>query len=213
MKNDTSWYHQARVKTTMAGLERRNTTALFMPDGASATKAVLEMIPEGATVGLGGSLTVKQIGLLDALHKGKFNLYDQYAQGLSREESWKLRRKGLLADFFVTGTNAVTIDGRLVNLDGAGNRVAALTFGPPRVVVVVGRNKIVADVDQALDRVWNEAAPLNAKRLNRKTPCTKTAQCEDCSSTERICNHLLITERQMAPGRLTVVIVDEELGF
>ena len=213
MKHDTSWYHQARVKTTMAGLERRNTAALFVAKGNMATKAVLEMIPQGATVGLGGSLTVKQIGLLDALHKGKYNLYDQYAKGLSPDESMQLRRKGLLADFFVTGSNALTADGRLVNLDGAGNRVAALTFGPPKVVVVVGRNKIVADVDQALDRIWNKAAPLNAKRLNRKTPCTKTAQCEDCSSAERICNHLLITERQMAPGRLTVIIVNEDLGF
>jgi hypothetical protein len=213
MKPDTSWYHQARVKTTMAGLERRNATAIFVPDGETAKKKVLEMIPRGATVGLGGSLTAQQIGLLDALRSEKYTLYDQYAKGLSPEKSMQLRRKGLLADYFVTGTNAVTMEGRLVNLDGAGNRVAALTFGPPNVIVVVGRNKIVGDVDEALERIWNRAAPLNARRLNRKTPCTKTAQCEDCSSPERICNHLLITERQMAPGRLTVIIIDEDLGF
>lgn len=213
MKPDISWYHEARAKTTMAALGKKNMSAVFVPDGAAATKAVLEMITPGATVGLGGSLTVKQIGLLEALRSGKYTLYDQYAKGLSPEKSMQMRRKGLLADYFVTGTNAVTMDGRLVNLDGAGNRVAGLTFGPQKVVVVVGRNKIVGDVDQALERIWNQAAPLNAKRLSRKVPCTTSGQCEDCSSPERICNHLLITERQMAKGRLTVIIVDEDLGF
>jgi len=213
MKIDTSWYHQARMKTVAAGLERRNTEAVQAPDGKTALAKVLEMIPKGATVGLGGSLTVQQIGLLKELRSGRYNLYDQYAKGQSPEESMQMRRKGLTADIFITGSNAVTLDGRLVNLDGAGNRVAALTFGPQKVIVVVGRNKIVGDVDQALDRIWNLAAPLNAARLNRKTPCTKTAQCEDCSSAERICNHLLITERQMKPGRLTVILVDEDLGF
>jgi hypothetical protein len=213
MKIDTEWYHQARMKTVAAGLERRNTEVIQVPDGAAACAKSLEMIPQGATVGLGGSLTVQQIGLLKALRSGQYNLYDQYAKGLSPEESIQMRRKGLTADVFVTGTNAVTLDGRLVNLDGAGNRVAALTFGPQRVIVVIGRNKIVADVDQALDRIWNLAAPLNAARLNRKTPCTQTAQCEDCASPDRICNHLLITERQMKPGRLAVILVDEDLGF
>lgn len=213
MKIDTDWYHQARMKTVAAALERRNIEAIIVPDGEAAMNKVLEMIPQGATVGLGGSLTVQQIGLLKALRSGRYNLYDQYAKGLSPDESMQMRRKGLTADVFVTGTNAVTLDGRLVNLDGAGNRVAALTFGPGKVIVVVGRNKIVGDVDQALDRIWNLAAPLNAARLNRKTPCTKTAQCEDCSSSERICNHLLITERQMRPGRLTVILVDQDLGF
>jgi hypothetical protein len=213
MPSDISWYHKTRVKTTMAALERRNMATLFVPDGAAALKTVLEMIPSGATVGLGGSLTVQQIGLLETLRSGKYTLYDQYAKGLSPEKSTQMRRRGLLADFFITGSNAITMDGRLVNLDGAGNRVAALTFGPQKVIVVVGRNKIVGDVDQALDRVWNKAAPLNAKRLKRNVPCTTSGQCEDCSSSDRICNHLLITERQGAKGRVTVVIVDEDLGF
>jgi hypothetical protein len=208
-----SWYHQTRVKATMASLEKRNMATVFVPDGAAALKAVLDMVPPGATVGLGGSLTVQQIGLLEALRSGKYTLYDQYAKGLSPEKSIQMRRKGLLADFFITGSNAITMDGRLVNLDGAGNRVAALTYGPQKVIVVVGRNKIVGDVDQALDRIWNKAAPLNAKRLNRKVPCTTSGRCEDCSSPERICNHLLITERQRAQGRVTVVIVDQDLGF
>jgi hypothetical protein len=213
MKIDTSWYHQARMKTVAASLERRNAAAILMSDGKAATAQTLDMIPEGATVGLGGSLTVQQIGLLQTLRSGRYTLYDQYARGLSPDESLQMRRKGLLADYFVTGTNAVTLDGRLVNLDGSGNRVAALTFGPRKVIVVVGRNKIVGDVDEALTRVWNLAAPLNAVRLHRNTPCTKTARCEDCSSPERICNHLLITERQTTPGRLTVILVDQDLGF
>jgi hypothetical protein len=213
MQPDISWYHKARVKTAMAALERKNTTAVFVPDGPAALKTVLEMIPPGATVGLGGSLTVKQIGLLDALRSGKYTLYDQYAKGLSPEKDAQMRRKGLLADFYITGSNAITMDGRLVNLDGAGNRVAAITYGPQRVIVVVGRNKIVSDLEEALDRVWNKAAPLNAKRLNRRVPCTASGQCEDCHSAERICNHLVITERQRAKDRLTVVIVNQDLGF
>ncbi|KPL18266.1 MAG: hypothetical protein AMJ92_08805 [candidate division Zixibacteria bacterium SM23_81] len=213
MKTDASWYHEARVKRTMTALERRNMAAMFVPDGNKASKTILKMIPSGTTVGLGGSLTVKQIGLLDALRSGKYTLYDQYAKGLSPEKGMQMRRKGLLADFFVTGSNAVTMDGQLVNLDGVGNRVAAMTFGPQKVIVVVGRNKVVSDVDEALDRVWNKAAPLNAKRLSRKVPCATSGQCEDCSSPDRICNHLVITERQVAPGRLTVVIVNEDLGF
>jgi len=213
MKIDTSWYYQARIKTAMTALERRNAEVVMVKDGDGARQAALEMIPEGATVGLGGSLTVQQIGLLDVLRSGKYVLYDQYAKGLSPEKSLQIRRKGLLADVFVTGSNAVTLDGLLLNLDGMGNRVAAITFGPPRVIIVVGRNKIVDDVDQALDRIWNLAAPLNAQRLGRKTPCTTTARCEDCSSADRICNHLVITERQVAKGRLTVIIVDEDLGF
>jgi len=213
MRPDTSWYYQVKVKSAMAALKRRNAAPVFVPDGATALKTILDMIPSGATVGLGGSLTVTQIGLLDALRSGEYTLYDQYAKGLTPEKSMQMRRKGLLADFFITGSNAITMDGRLVNLDGAGNRVAALTFGPQRVIVVVGRNKIVGDLDEALNRVWNKAAPLNARRLRRKVPCATSGQCEDCSSSERICNHLLITERQMAKGRLTVVIVDEDLGF
>jgi len=158
-------------------------------------------------------MTVSECGILDMLQNGKYELYNQYREGLAPDESANLRRKGLTAQFYVTGTNAVTMDGKLVNIDGTGNRVAAITYGPEKVIIVVGVNKIVTDVQEGIDRTRNRAAVLNCKRLNISNPCVKTGRCEDCKLPTRICNHLVITERQPKKGRVTVIIVGEELGF
>jgi L-lactate utilization protein LutB len=158
-------------------------------------------------------VTVKEIGLLDALREGGFELCDQYEEGISKEENYSRRRRGAAAEVFVTGTNAIAKEGALVNIDGFGNRVAALTYGPENVIVVVGRNKICDDIHKALDRVQNYVAPMNAKRFGVDTPCVKTGKCEDCSSPQRICNIYSIIKRQSAPGRFHVILVDEDLGF
>lgn len=169
------------------------------------------------TVGLGGSKTVQQIGLLPYLRiqaeKNKITLFDQYREGLSRAESLAERKKGLTADWLITGTNALTYNGYLVNMDGSGNRVAGLAFGPTYVLVVVGKNKIVADIPAGIERIEKTAAPLNAKRLNRNTPCVETGYCMDCRSADRICNALLVTKRSFPKGRIRVIIVQEELGL
>ncbi len=194
-------------------LRKRNFEVIVAPGKGEALKVVLGLIPEGAVVGLGGSETVREIGLLDALRAGSYDLCDQYEEGISKEENFRRRRRGLTADVFVTGTNAIAKEGALVNIDGIGNRVAGLTFGPQKVVVVVGRNKICDDIHKALERVQNYVAPKNAKRFGVDTPCVKTGECSDCSAPQRICNIYSIIKRQHEPGRFHLILVDEDLGF
>ena len=132
---------------------------------------------------------------------------------MSAEDKYEVRRQALLVDLYFTGTNALTEDGQLVNLDMIGNRVAALTFGPKKVVVLIGRNKIVPDLDTAMYRIKDYAAPINTMRLNFKTPCAKTSECADCNSPGRICNHWTITEKSFPKHRISVILIDEELGL
>ena len=138
---------------------------------------------------------------------------DVFDKAIPKEEVIEWRRRSLLADLFIAGTNAVTESGILVNLDMIGNRVAAITFGPKNVLLVVGRNKIVPDVDEAMMRIKNFAAPANAMRLDKKTPCVKTSFCEDCKSPDRICNNWTITEKSFPKGRIRVVLINQDLGL
>jgi len=206
-------YWQARLADVKRALERNGITAFDVETGSEARDKALSLIKKGATVGLGGSRTVSEIGLLDALRAGTFNLIDQYDTNLSRDEAMKARRDGTHAEYFVAGSNAITQDGKIVNTDGMGNRVAAFAYGPDRVIMVVGRNKIVRDVGAALERIKNVAAPMNARRFKADTPCAKGASCSDCEGPERICNLTLIIEKQHDPRRMTVILVNEDLGF
>jgi len=138
---------------------------------------------------------------------------DAYQKGLTPEEMIELRRRSLLVDLFITGTNAVTETGKLVNLDMIGNRVAGLTFGPKNVIVLAGRNKVVPDIEDAMLRVKNYVAPANAMRLDKKTPCVKTSICEECRSVDRICNTWTITEKSFPKGRIKIVLINEDLGL
>jgi hypothetical protein len=206
-------YWLTRMKNVKQSLEGNGITAFVVASGDQARRKVLSMIKKGSTVGLGGSRTVQEIGLLDALREGDYELYDQYAQGLSPEDSMELRKRGIQAQYFVSGSNAITDNGKIVNVDGLGNRLAGFCFGPGKVIIVAGRNKIVADLESALERVRNIAAPINARRFGLKTPCVKTGKCEDCNSPQRICNLTLIIEKQKIRGRMTVVLVNQDLGF
>jgi hypothetical protein len=175
-----------------------------------------EMLPKLSpdSVAYGGSMTLGSTGLLDRLAElDSIKLIAPNAPGISPEEKIELRRQGLLVDLYLTGTNAVTEDGCLVNLDMTGNRVAALTFGPKKVVVFAGRNKIVSDLESAMYRIKDYAAPANAMRLNCKTPCVKTSECADCKSSGRICNTWTITEKSYPKERVTVVLINEDLGL
>jgi hypothetical protein len=194
-------------------LRKKNFEVTVVPGKDEALKAALALIPAGSVVGMGGSTTVREIGLLDALRAGGYDLCDQYEEGISKGENFKRRRRGLTADVFVTGTNAIAKEGALVNIDGIGNRVAALAFGPEKVVLIVGRNKICKSIEAAQERVQNYVAPKNAKRFGVDTPCVKTGECEDCDAAQRICNVYSVIKRQSAPGRLHVILVDEDLGF
>jgi L-lactate utilization protein LutB len=205
-----------RAKKVVSALKKRNIDAYFISDREEALKLIIGMIPEGATVALGGSVTIIESGLVDLLRKKPgINLLDRYRPGISREEVDKMRLSGLTADCFITGTNALTLDGRLVNIDGLGNRVAAMAYGPGKVIVITGYNKIMSDVYEGIKRIKEIAAPANTLRVKANTPCNKTGFCDDeaCFPPERICNIISIIEGQRIPGRMSVVILAEPLGF
>ena len=210
-------YWQLRIETVKEQLENNNFEVKVVQSAAEAAHYFLaEMLPKikPASVSYGGSMTIGSTGLLEALDKlENLELISPNAPGISPEEKIELRRQGLLVDLYLTGTNAVTEDGCLVNLDMIGNRVAALTFGPRKVVVFVGRNKIVSDLESAMYRIKDYAAPANAMRLKCETPCVKTSECADCKSPGRICNTWTITEKSYPKERVTVVLINEDLGL
>ena len=210
---ERDWYYLTKLERTKKALERNGITAYIAGTPEAARKKALSLIGKGAEIGFGGSRTVSEIGLLDNLRKGKYKLLDQYDASLSKADSMEQRKKGTHAEYFISGSNAVTEDGKLVNIDGLGNRLAGFCFGPDKVIIVVGRNKVVHDVHAALDRVRNVAAPMNARRFGLSTPCVTTGRCSDCDSPERICNLTLIIEKQRTKDRITVILVNEDLGF
>lgn len=210
-------YWSIRLAELKTALEANNFEVHLAADNAAAHATVVEQIlsKTGArSVAFGGSMTAVGAGLFETF-KGRTDvaLLDTLDKRIPVEEQVERRRQSLLVDLFIMGTNAVTEEGHLVNLDMLGNRVAALTFGPKHVVVVVGRNKIVASLDDAMFRVKNIAAPANAMRLDKKTPCVKTSYCEECKSPERICNTWTITEKSYPKGRVKVVLINQDLGL
>ena len=210
-------YWKGRLVGVKDALERNNFEA-FLADNAAKAKEIVQkeiLVKTGAkSVSWGGSLTFTSTGLYDAMkNHSDLEVLDVFDKGLSDEQKVELRRRALLVDLFITGTNAVTETGKLVNLDMYGNRIAAITFGPKHVVILVGRNKIVPDVDEAMFRIKNYAAPVNAMRLDKKTPCVKTSYCEDCKSSDRICNTWTITEKSFPKGRIKVILINEDMGF
>lgn len=217
MSTPVDMFWQIKLADIKNSLEANNFEVFIAENAAEAKKIVLkEIIPKtGAkTVSWGGSMTVIATGLYEALKDDKkMKALDTYDKTISREEGWERRRQALLADLFITGTNAVTESGMLVNLDMIGNRIGGITFGPKNVIILVGRNKIVADLEDAMMRIKNFAAPANAIRLGMKTPCAKTSYCEECRSKERICNTWAITEKSFPKGRVKVVLINEDLGL
>ena len=210
-------YWKGRLKDLKEALEGNNFEAFVAENVSEAKEIVLkEIIPKSGarSVSWGSSMTFTSTGIYDAV-KGlpDLQVLDVFDNSLTPEKALELRRQALLVDLFISGTNAVIETGELVNLDMYGNRVAAITFGPKNVVVLVGRNKIVPDLDTAMFRVKNYVAPTNAMRLDKKTPCVKTSYCEDCNSPERICNSWTITEKSFPKGRIKVVLINEDLGF
>ena len=173
---------------------------------------VLELIPEGASIGWGGSVTLTETGVMDALNQGNFRMIDRMA-GKTPEEIKKINAEIFCSDYFLMSSNAITMDGELVNIDGRANRVSYLCFGPENVIIVAGMNKIVHNVEAGIARTHNVAAPPSTVRLNRNTPCAKTGKCGDCYSPDCICGQVVITRLSLVPNRIKVVLVGEELGF
>jgi L-lactate utilization protein LutB len=197
----------------VAKFKSKNIDVVQVKNKKEASEFILKMIPNGSKIGYGGSVTLEQVGVLEKIKTSDFVLFDRSKVFMRNRDGYELAQKALLSDFFLSGANAVTLDGKIVNRDKYGNRVGAQIFGPEHVIIVVGKNKIVKNLEEAIKRIENVAAPLNTKRLNLKTPCVQTGKCMDCSSPERICYVTTIIEGQAKPGRMTLIIVDEDLGF
>ena len=217
MDSPVDKFWQIRLADIKLSLEANNFEAFVVQSAADAKNIVLkDIIPRlGAkSVSWGGSMTFINTGLYEAIKNDKkMKVLDTFDKTISLEEGWERRRQSLLVDLFITGTNAVTESGILVNLDMIGNRIGGITFGPKNVIILVGRNKVVSDLEDAMMRIKNYAAPANAIRLNMKTPCIKTSYCEECKSKERICNTWAITEKSFPKGRIKVVLINEDLGL
>ena len=217
MNNPIENYWQIRLKDLKSTLEGNN-FEVFLALNVEETKTIVmeKIIPsiKPKSVSWGGSMTFTATGLYDILKNDPdLKVIDPYDKSVSSEETIERRRQSLLVDLFLAGTNAVTEAGQLVNLDMIGNRIAGITFGPKNVIVFIGRNKIVPDLESAMFRIKNYAAPVNTMRLGKKTPCAKTSYCEECKSPDRICNTWTITEKSFPRGRVKVVLINEEFGF
>lgn len=207
------WFREKQVERTIEALKKNNFEALYVPDSKTAVEEVMKQIPDGATVSVGGSVTLGQIGLLDALKNRKINFVRPVQQARSDEERLELIRRSFSSDIFLSSTNAVTEDGKLFNVDATGNRVGSMFIGPQKTIIVCGVNKIVKDLEAAEKRVREWAAPQNAKRLGRKTPCVETGVCSDCSSPERICNIYVTLAKRPLRTEVVVILVGENLGM
>ncbi|QXM06536.1 lactate utilization protein [Crassaminicella indica] len=213
MDKNTEWVIKQKVKRTIENLEKNNMEGYYVEDENELLQKIRELIHEGATVSVGGSMTLFETGVIDFLRKENYNFLDRYEAGLSREDIKEIYRKCFYADAYFTSSNAITENGELFNVDGTGNRVAAMLYGPDNVIVIAGINKIVKNIDEAIERNKRMAAPANAKRLDRKTPCAKLGYCTDCNSPERICNDYVLIKKQGIKGRIKVIIVGKELGY
>ncbi|MBC7188599.1 lactate utilization protein [Candidatus Aerophobetes bacterium] len=210
---DSFW--KEKIKVTLSSLKKKGYDVHFAPSVEEAKKIIYSMIPQGAVIGRCGSVTLTQMGIYDELKAKGFCVIDPYESGLSFEEQVERRRKTLLCDVFLAGANAITREGEIVNVDGTGNRVAGITFGPKKVIIVAGRNKIVQDIKEALERIKSVSAPLNARRLRRKTPCAVLDRCpeNECESSDRMCNVTLILNRKPDMSSISIILVGEDIGF
>jgi hypothetical protein len=218
MKDPVQHYWQLRLQVVKERLVANNFAAVVVDTAAAAARAVCDdLLPSSGArvVSYGGSMTLKATGLHDFLNRADcgYEVIRPDAPGIAAGEKLERRRRALLADVYCSGVNAVTEAGHVVNLDMIGNRAAAITFGPKDVILLAGRNKIVPDLEAAMLRIKNYAAPANAMRLDCKTPCVQTARCADCRSPGRICNSWTITEKSYPKGRITVVLINADLGL
>jgi L-lactate utilization protein LutB len=207
------WHASTVGKAACEALKKNDFDAIYVPTGAEALEHIASLVKPGMKIGFGGSMTLKAIGAPERAKALGAEVLDHNVPGLSPEQKLAILRSQLTCDLFLSSSNAVTLDGEIVNVDGNGNRVAALTFGPAKTVVVVGINKIVLDLDAAFDRIELRASPMNNKRLERPNPCVKTGQCMDCQGPTRICRAYQILKRKPGLSDFTVIVVGEELGY
>ena len=205
-------YYEKRGNILVKNLRSRHFDAYYCANKEEALKKALELIPEGASVGWGGAMSAQQIGLMDAIRSGNYKALDRETCN-TPEERDQMGHTCLGADVFLTGANGLSMDGEMVNIDGTGNRVAAIVYGPKSVLVIAGMNKVVDTLEDAVTRARTVAAPMNQQRFGLPNPCTTTGTCADCKTQTCICNQILITRNCRPVGRIKFIIVGEELGM
>lgn len=203
----------AKINKLILNLNQNNMAGYFVENKKELLQLMASLIKKGEKVGCGDSATLEETGVFEFIRRGDFVFYDKHQIGLTSEQKRAIYLKNFDADTFLTGTNAITLDGKLFNIDGNGSRVAPMLYGPKQVIVVVGINKLVDTVEDAIERTRQIAAPLDAKRLNRDTPCTRLDKCIDCKHKQRICNDFVLIIGQFIKDRIKVIIVNEAYGF
>ena len=205
-------YFNKRGEILVKNLQKRHFEAYYCPTKEEALKQVMALLPEGSSVGWGGAVSASQVGVQAAVHAGDYKVIDR-DQFSDPAEKLRCMRECFNADFFITGANALSLDGQMVNIDGNGNRVGMIVYGPKHIIVVAGMNKVCATIEDAVKRARTVAAPMNQQRFGLPNPCTCTGVCADCLSESSICNQILITRNSKPAGRIKFVLVGEELGF
>ena len=217
MDKPVEHYWNIKLNNLKENLEKNNFEVFIAGSLQDVRDIVMEKLLPGikpASISWGGSMTFVASGLYDEIKESKsMTVLDTFDKDISAKENLERRRNSLLVDLYITGTNAITENGMLINLDMIGNRIAALTFGPKHVILIIGRNKIVSNLEEAMDRVKDLAAPANAMRLDKKTPCVKTASCHECESPDRICNTWTITQKSFPKGRVKIILVNDDAGL
>ncbi len=206
------WYWQKTAEDAVKILNDKGYTAMYAETADDAKQMVLDLIPEGSSVAVGGSVTIGDMGLIDIFRSDKYKFYERFNTS-GYAETYQVYRQSFLADYLVTSSNAITRNGEIVNTDSSGNRAGQIILGPEKVIIVVGANKIVDDLNAAFERI-RVVAPQNAKRIGHHCPCVETGYCVDCDHPESVCNATsIIHNGRKHPGRYTVIVVAEELGF
>ncbi|WP_234122782.1 lactate utilization protein [Clostridium hydrogenum] len=204
--------YQLLAKEMVEILKDKGYVSYYAEDKEEAKKKVLNLIPEGASISVGGSETLGAMGMTEEFRSEKYKFFDRF-KPMSYEELYEVYRQSLLSDYFVSSTNAITRNGELVNTDSSGNRVASMIIGPKKVIIVAGANKVVENLDEAFRRI-EEIAPMNATRVHHKAPCTETGRCMHCESQSSVCNYTgIIRNGRKEKDRITIIMVAEELGF
>ncbi|KXL52852.1 hypothetical protein CLNEO_18750 [Anaerotignum neopropionicum] len=213
MDENISWFMEKRVEKTINALNQKNMKGIFVKNETELLQVIQNLVAKNSLVGIGDSLTLLETGVLDLLRNGSYAFLDKYKEGITKEEKKEIYIQNFSADTFLCSTNAITEEGELYNIDGNGSRVAPMIYGPKQVIIVAGINKLVRNKEDAENRARNYAAPIDAKRLNKNTPCTKIGHCVDCKSPNRICNAFVTISGQFVKDRIKIIIVGKTLGY
>ena len=213
MDNNLKWVNEQKILRTIESINKNNMNGYLVNTKEELIEKIKELVKENSTVSCGGSMSLFEIGVIDHLRSGRYNFLDRYKEGLSKEDITKIFKESFFADAYFASSNAVTEDGKLYNVDGNGNRVAAMLFGPEKVIIVVGVNKIVSNIDEAIKRNKQISAPANAKRLDKITPCSKVGYCMNCKGNDRICREFTVIASQINKDRMHVIFMNENIGY